>query len=372
MKPLVIGAAVGGLVLVAGAVALLPKEEPAEVLPPAPVAPRPEVRQPEPEVEPVVDQRRQDGQGGPFADIIRQYTTEFDRDGDGVLNDEERRAAWAAFEQKMLAQWDKNGDGVLSDEERRAGMEAMMRERTEAEMARRFDRDGDGVLSDTERAEMEAMRAEREARRQQWEMEQYDTNKDGIISDQERADVEAKRQAQREQFQAMVTQRFDSDGDGQMSRLEWQSAGQTMRQEMRDLRTARQVDANGDGIADATDLSAWAQKIAAGDMSADLNRDGLLDQRDLQWANEAVATASTRHIDPAWEAMMGEFGRQMGGGRGGPGQFMIGGPGGGPGGPGGGDRMMFIGGPGGGGEFRRDGGGGPPPAQQTTPPPPAP
>lgn len=343
MKPLVVGAAVGGLVLVAGAVALLPKEEPIEVLPPAP-APQPApAPAPEPVIEPVADQPRFDGPGpgGPFGDMIRQYTTEFDRDGDGVLNEEERRAAWEAFEKRQLAQWDKDGDGVLSDEERRAGMEAMIRERTEAEMTRRFDRDGDGQLNDQERAAMEAQRAEREQRRQQWELEQYDLNKDGIISDTERTEVDTQRRERQARFQQAVTARFDSDGDGQMSRLEWQAAGQTMRQEMRDARTARMVDANGDGIADANDLASWAQKIAAGDMGADFNRDGLLDQRDMQWASDAIATASTRRVDPAWEALMGEM--MQGNGM----RMMMGGPGG-PGGPGGGDRqfMRVDGGPG--------------------------
>lgn len=362
MKPLVIGAAVGGVVLVAGAVALLPKEEPIEVPAPVVATPRPAPR-PEPVFEPVMEQANWNGQdrGGPFGDIIRAYTTEFDRDGDGALNEEERREAWAAFEKKMLEQWDKDGDGVLSPEERRAGMEAMMRERTEAEMARRFDRDGDGELSDSERAEMEAMRAEREARRQQFELQQYDLDKDGVITAEERNQVDTKRREQREQFQSMVTQRFDADGDGQMSRLEWQSAGQQMRQDMRDLRTARAVDADGNGIADAADLSAWAQKIAAGDMSADLNRDGMLDQRDLQWANDAVQTASTRRIDPVWEAMMAEMGGQGGRGM----QFMAGGPG-------GGDRVQVEivrpgdgrrGGGGGGGDGQRGG----QPAQRSAP-----
>lgn len=339
MKPLVIGAAVGGVVLVAGAVALLPKEEAIEPLPVAP-APQPAPLLPEPMPEPVIEPVRQqqwDGRGGPFAEEIRRYTSEFDRDGDGVLNEEERAAAFAAFEQRMLEQWDANKDGVLSDEERRAGMESMIRERTEQEMNRRFDRDGDGQLSAEERAAMEAEQAQRQARRQQFELEQYDLNKDGQISDEERSEVDAKREATRQRFEAAMTGRFDSDGDGQLSRLERRSAGETMRREFQDARTAQRVDADGNGVADANDLAAWAQKIAAGDMGADFNRDGVLDQRDLQWANEAVATAATRQVDPAWDALMremwanGGMGMMMGG---------RGGPGGGPGGGGRGDMVI--------------------------------
>jgi Ca2+-binding EF-hand superfamily protein len=336
MKPLVIGAAVGGVVLVAGAVALLPKEEAPPVVTPAPT-PRPEpvVQQPP---EPVIQQvegaewqRRM--QNGPWGDQMRQYTAEFDRDGDGVLNPDEMRAAWEAFEQRNLAQWDKDGDGTLSDEERRAGMEAMIRERTEAEMTRRFDRDGDGELNADEQAALDAARAERQARRQQWELQQYDLNKDGVIADSEREQVDTQRRERQQRIEAAMTQRFDADGDGQLSRLERRAAGETMRQEFRDIRTARRVDADGNGIADASDLSAWAQKIAAGDMAADFTNDGVLDQRDLQWANEAIATAATRRVDPAWEALMTEMfqggGQRMGPVRGG-GDW------------GGGDRVMRI------------------------------
>ena len=179
MKPMVIVAAVGGVVLVAGAVALLPRSEEPVVIPQPPVAPRPEPRPAAP-VQPVLEQPRfqqMPGMEGPFGDMIRQYTAEFDRNGDGILNPEEWQAAWAAFEQRMLAQWDKDGDGVLSDEERREGMRAMIRERTDAEMLRRFDADGDGVLNEAERAAMEADRAQREARRQQWSAEQFDLNR---------------------------------------------------------------------------------------------------------------------------------------------------------------------------------------------------
>jgi Ca2+-binding EF-hand superfamily protein len=296
--------------------------------------------------------------------MMRQYTTEFDRDGDGVLSPEEMRAAFAAFEERNRAQWDKDGDGQVSEEERRAGMEAMIRERTEAEMTRRYDRDGDGQLNAEEQAALDADRAERQARRQQWELQQYDLNKDGIIADEERHQVDTQRRERQERMETAMTQRFDADGDGQLSRLERRTAGETMRQEFRDARTARRVDADGNGVADAGDLSAWAQKIAAGDMAADFTNDGVLDQRDLQWANEAIATAATRRVDPAWEALMAEMwqngGMRMGGGDG-RGQWQ------------GGDMVIRVeGGPGGPG--RRDGGGGQnqqgnPPPQQTAPPP---
>ena len=45
---------------------------------------------------------------------------QFDTDKDGKLSDEERKAARAAMEQKMLEQFDTDKDGKLSDEERKA------------------------------------------------------------------------------------------------------------------------------------------------------------------------------------------------------------------------------------------------------------
>src|SRR5690606_21535580 len=45
---------------------------------------------------------------------------EFDKDGDGELNEEERTAMREAAQARMLEQYDKDGDGELSDEERAA------------------------------------------------------------------------------------------------------------------------------------------------------------------------------------------------------------------------------------------------------------
>lgn len=59
---------------------------------------------------------------------------QFDKDGDGKLSDEERKAMQAEFQkrnpqaaarmQEMMKKFDKDGDGKLNDEERKAAMEA--------------------------------------------------------------------------------------------------------------------------------------------------------------------------------------------------------------------------------------------------------
>lgn len=78
---------------------------------------------------------------------------EFDKDGDGKLNEEEATAARTAmreraeaFRKEMLAKFDADGDGKLSPEEAKTAREARMKE-----MLEKFDKDGDGKLSEEER-----------------------------------------------------------------------------------------------------------------------------------------------------------------------------------------------------------------------------
>lgn len=74
---------------------------------------------------------------------------------------------------KVMEQFDKDGDGKLSTEERKAMREEMRKEREKA-----FDKDGDGKLSETERAAMDAARKERE--------KAFDKDGDGKLSLEER------------------------------------------------------------------------------------------------------------------------------------------------------------------------------------------
>jgi Ca2+-binding EF-hand superfamily protein len=100
------------------------------------------------------------GPGGPRGpghrlppQVREKLVAEFDKDGDGQLNDEERQAARAAFQAKMaerhkeaLDQYDTDRDGKLSDDERKA----LIADRKKEFMAK-HDKDGDGQLSDEER-----------------------------------------------------------------------------------------------------------------------------------------------------------------------------------------------------------------------------
>lgn len=106
------------------------------------------------------------------AEMLKKY----DKDGDGKLSDEERRAMFAdrkaAIEKQhreLEKKFDKNGDGKLDDQER-AAMRADMQKRYPAagaqineQMIKRFDKDGDGKLSEEERQAMrETLAAERQ------------------------------------------------------------------------------------------------------------------------------------------------------------------------------------------------------------------
>ena len=97
----------------------------------------------------------------------------FDSDGDGELNDEERRTMREAMlsqpggfpggpprfdREEMLKRFDADGDGQLSEEERKAMREAMPRFGPpfgmfsgREELVEQFDTDGDGKLNDEER-----------------------------------------------------------------------------------------------------------------------------------------------------------------------------------------------------------------------------
>jgi Ca2+-binding EF-hand superfamily protein len=107
----------------------------------------------------------------PRANLRAEAFKQFDKDGDGKLNEEERKAMMDArkaqgekFRAEREKAFDKDGDGKLNDEEK-AAMLAANKERMEQfrkEREKAFDKDGDGKLSDEER---KAMRAEFEKRR---------------------------------------------------------------------------------------------------------------------------------------------------------------------------------------------------------------
>jgi Ca2+-binding EF-hand superfamily protein len=85
---------------------------------------------------------------------------------------------------ELIAKFDKDGDGQLSPDERKAMREDMKAqgEKRREEMLKKFDKDGDGKLSDEER---KAMRDAMEAKRKEI-LEKYDADKDGKLNPDER------------------------------------------------------------------------------------------------------------------------------------------------------------------------------------------
>lgn len=84
---------------------------------------------------------------------------------------------------EVFKQYDKDGDGKLSEDERKA-MRADMQGKAKArrtEMLKKYDADGDGKLSEDER---KAMREDMEASRKAL-IEKYDVNKDGKLNPEE-------------------------------------------------------------------------------------------------------------------------------------------------------------------------------------------
>jgi hypothetical protein len=60
---------------------------------------------------------------------IKQWIEKFDKNGDGKLDEAERKAAGAARKAEFLKKFDKDGDGKISAEERKAIAEAMKNRR---------------------------------------------------------------------------------------------------------------------------------------------------------------------------------------------------------------------------------------------------
>ncbi len=206
----------------------------------------------------------------------------FDLDGDGFLSDEERQAMRQTRRAEMLAEFDLDGDGELSREERLAARRARF-ERSDRgqELMRQFDVDGDGVLDETEQAAMDAFtQAQQEARRAE-QLAQFDTNGDGVLSQEERQVQRDQRQAWWESVRADATDAFDADGDGVLNIEEQQNAINAFLEQRAADRFISRYDVDGDGRMGARDYDAFVNDYNAGDLRADVNRDGVVDLQDL-------------------------------------------------------------------------------------------
>jgi len=214
----------------------------------------------------------------------------FDKDGDGKLNEEEKRAArvgmrqhWEKKKAEMMKEFDTDGDGKLSDEEKKAFREEFGKRRkgdkagkkgechdrkrlgdkVRKHLLEKFDKDGDGELSDEEHKAAKASweNKAREMREKFAEMKKkfmakYDTDGDGKLSDEEN---KAMRDSMKKEWEAKKAEKlklYDADGDGKLDEDERKEAVEAEKRKMME-----KYDADGDG-----ELSAEEKKAAFNDM----------------------------------------------------------------------------------------------------------
>jgi len=200
----------------------------------------------------------------------------FDLDKDGELSEDERKAAREARMQRRgpagrqqegkphgekrgktppngerhkrhLEKFDKDKDGKLSDEERRAARDEIAKgfgqrgDKMREHMLKKFDKDGDGKLSETERQEAhremrrhKGIMSDRMTKAKKRFMKQFDTDGDGKTSKEEK--VAAKKEIERRmaELKKELILKHDSDGDGKLSEEERRSAHEQEKQEMLD------------------------------------------------------------------------------------------------------------------------------------------
>jgi hypothetical protein len=235
------------------------------------------------------------GRGG-----LSRGEARFDLDGDGVLNDEERAAMEASrMERLQNLRADLEGrlggtipvsDENLQDfanaiqrEQGRAWREIGMQEMSEflglepgvtptreqmmqarEEMRRAADLDGDGETTEREMQQM-------------WRSMMQDF--------QERRGPDVQNQVD----QSLIA-RYDRNGDGILDDTERSILAREIVAELETERLLRAVDVTGDGNIDANESAFFIERFQAGDPSADINGDGVVDHRDLQMFNNLMQT----------------------------------------------------------------------------------
>jgi Ca2+-binding EF-hand superfamily protein len=232
---------------------------------------------------------RRDGPGGPggrggrdrFGDMEARMM-QFDTDGDGMLNAEERDAMANSFRQRMTERFDTDGDGVVSIEEQFAARrEFMLNSRRGERMRDQFDADGDGTLNEEELAAMNAELDAREAERMAEIVAQYDTDGDGEMSIEETIAMQDQQFQERRQQMDQFTAQFDQDGDGNLNADERVDARDTMIERRELERFLRRYDTNGDGEIGTSDYDRFTDAYGKKEPYADVNGDGIYNMDDV-------------------------------------------------------------------------------------------
>ena len=192
------------------------------------------------------------------------------------------RAARKAGE--LLKQFDKNGDGKLDDDERAEAKEQTMKEQVDRQMARAaalpggleqfrvealqlFDLNRDGRIDDEERSAAKKFAAAREEGSDAGDdlKKRFDKNGDGTLDAEERARVEGFLSALRTlgsvQTRFELLRRFDISGDGRIDEAEFPELEKFIRARLETSpEQLRRHDTNGDGSLDDAE---WTRARAA-------------------------------------------------------------------------------------------------------------
>ena len=163
--------------------------------------------------------------------IPPQILQQFDKNGDGKLDEAEKRAIRDSF----MKRFDKNGDGKIDEAEKRAAREAFMKRRggpgkdgkgrpgkgrpgqfDRAAILKQFDKNGDGKLDEAERqAAREAFMKRRGGR----DRGKFGQGRPGGPVDGPKPRID----------RAKLIEQFDADGDGKLSPEERRKAMETLR-----------------------------------------------------------------------------------------------------------------------------------------------
>ena len=152
---------------------------------------------------------------------------------------------------RIMERFDANQDGEIDEQERAAAQEQMrarfaeMRDRF---LVRRFDADGDGQLGEAETASMEQAKEEWRARIESAKarfMEKWDANADGQLEEGEKSAIRESFRARLAERRAAFIAEWDTDGDGELSEAERGAVREQMRARIEEWR--QKMDADGDG-----------------------------------------------------------------------------------------------------------------------------
>ena len=207
---------------------------------------------------------------------------QFDVDGDGMLDADERDAMAQAMRDRMIERFDADGDGVVSIEEQMAARrEFMLNSRRGERLRGEFDADGDGELNEQEQAAMDAELDRRDAERMADAVEKYDTDGDGVMSVEETLAMQEQQFEDRRSRMDSFRVQFDEDGDGNLNADERVDAMSTMIDRRELSRFLRRYDTNGDKEVGVSDYERFTDAYGKQEPYGDVNGDGIFNMDDV-------------------------------------------------------------------------------------------